>query len=255
MISRYRVSIDNIQLDNVDDRIIVLDIQYPEPGISATLETYGGRDGANVSRLYRQKASASVSFAINAYNTKDRNEVLQKVIKWAKSGSTLRTNDRQLQYLSGVMPEQYPAMSVKQWTGPLTIVFSSYAFPYWEDDNQVELSLSGSNQSSSMTIPGNADSTRLTGAITASGAITWIKIITSITTLYLTGLTLANGDVVNIDYDERGNLRIRNGNTSLLNKRTADSDDELLIPCGTSTVTVQASGSVSAVMKARGCWY
>ena len=255
MTTRYQVSLNNNQLDAVDSRIVVTDIQYPEPQIVPTLDARGGTDGAVVSRWFRQKASVTVSFIINAYGIADRNEVLQKIIKWAMAGGVLRTNDRTGQRLSHAVADQLPAMRAKHWTEELTLTFSDYAFPYWENDTEITLSLAaGTDQSGSITVDGNARQTYLTGAITAKASVTWIKIITSMSTVYLTGLNLSNGDVVNIGYDSGMNLTIMNGTTSLLDKRTGDSADELLIPIGTNMVMVQASGNVESSIKARGCW-
>lgn len=255
MISRYRVSLDNVQLDSVDDRILIENVQYPDPGISNTINSIGGRNGGIVARQYRQKASVTVAFSVNAYDTAERQEVVQGILQWAK-GHTLRVNDREGQHLSHVILEAFPAVNVREWTETMTMTFSGYIFPWWEDDDGVEVGFSaGTDETESITVPGNVDETYLTAEITAKTSVTWLKVITERTTIHLTGISLSSGNVVTIDYDDEMNLRIKKGTTSLLDKRTSDSSDDLRVPVGTSDVTIQASGNVEAEITARGCWY
>lgn len=255
MIGRYRVSINNIQLDTVDDRILIENVQYPEPNVSRAVATLGSRDGGIVTRRYRQKAEASITFSTNVYGTEERLDVIQKVIRWMNSGKVLRINDRNLTHLSHAIPEVYPAINVRDWTEPMTITFSDYVFPYWEDDEETVINIAaGTNKSGSITIPGSAEETYLNAEITAGASVTWIKVISGDYMIHLTNLSLSSGNVVTIDHDDEMNLRIRKGTTSLLEKRTAASSDDLMAKIGTNSINVQASGSVSSVIKARGCW-
>lgn len=255
MINRYRVSMDNHQLDQVDDRIWILDITEPDPGISFAVEQKAIRDGAVITRKHRDKCSVTVKFCINAYDTAVRSMIYQNVVRWAR-GNVLRCNTRYGQALYHAVLEGISPISAKNWTEELTLTFSDYTFPYWQDEEIITKTLAaGTNKSGTMTVPGNAENTVVNASITAGASVSWVKVYAGDTMIYLSEISLSNGDVVTIDHDDGMNLRIMKGTTSLLNKRTADSDDDLIVNCNTTTtVRVQASGSVTGSFTARGCW-
>lgn len=256
MITRYRVSMDNIDLHHVDERIVILDIEYPESQDSYAIETPGKRNGGQIARHYVGKTGVRVSFMLRVYNTEERQNVWQKIKSWAKSGHVLRCNDRSRQCLRHVMVDKFGVFTAKNWLETLTIEFADYVFPFWEDDFETTLSLeAGTDKSGTITLDGNADETFLNATITAAASVSWIKVIAGDTMIHLTGLSLSSSDAVVIDYDDDMNLRIMKGTTSLLDKRTAASSDDLIAKIGEATaITVQASGNVSSVIKGRGCW-
>ena len=256
MISRYRVSLNGSHLDQVSDSLFILDIQTPEPQITYNVASLGSKDGGMITRKYRNKASVAVSFYINEYDIAKRNEVLRKVVEWGKQGGVLQINERPEQVLRHAFMEKIPAMSAKNWTEPLSIEIADYVFPYWEDDIDTVASLTqGTDKTGTILLKGNADKAYLCAEITAKASVSWIKVYSGDTMIYLTDLSLSNGDIVKIDYDDYMNLRIKQGTTSLLTKRSADSNDDLIANCGSTTsIRVQASGNVTSVFRGRGCW-
>lgn len=173
MITRYRVNINGTQLDSCldsnatykkyKDKIVILNIGYSEPGFSRTVEVPGDIDGGIITRTYRQKATVTVTFGLYIYNTADRFAVCQIIKTLARNGGTIQTNDRAGQALYNCVCEQFPEIdSARDWTAPLTMVFSAYAFPYWQDTSETRASfpVGGTSWSSkALAIPGNASKT------------------------------------------------------------------------------------------------
>ena len=266
MRTRYRISLGGVQLDTllqdekdesgIADKLWILDIQYPKPETARTIESPGSRDGGIITRKFRQKVSVTVVFGLYIYDPALRNQACQKIKTWAAAGGTLRTNDRTGQALYNAVCEDFAEIdSVKNWTDPITMTFSAYAVPYWQDTTQTTKTLTGTNTSGTITPPGNAGDTNPTVSIsTEYGAITWFEITTGDTTIRVTA-NIAKNHTVTIDYDSKRNLRIRDGSTSLLANRSAASSDELIVTCGTSnTIKIRASAKISATFNVRGRW-
>lgn len=254
MITRYRAALNGKHLDAIDKNICILDIQYATPEYSVNMETAAGREGADIKERKRQKVSVTITFEVHIYNTATRNAVAQKIKTWANGGGTLTTNDREGQSLHNIVCDQLPEIeSVKNWTDPVTMVLSAYQFPYWEDDDLTTLTISGTNTSGTLKLPGNAGNVNAIATITANAAVTWFEVTVASTKIYVTA-NVAKNDVVNINYS-KGYLTIKNGSTSLLGKRSAASSDELQAASGkNNTVKLRASAKMTAKVQARGAW-
>ena len=170
MITRYRMSINGTQLDSClnnnatykkyKDKIVLLNIGYSEPGISRTVETAGDTDGGIITRTYRQKATVTVTFGLYIYDVADRKAVCRIIQTLVRNGGTIQTNDRPGEALYNCVCEQFPEIdSARDWTAPLTMVFSAYAFPYWQDtaETRATIPVGGTNWTSkAINVPGNA---------------------------------------------------------------------------------------------------
>lgn len=255
MRTRYRISVGGTYLDALDSRICIIDIQHMAPEIQRTIEIPGQADGGIVTKSYREKASVSVTFELRIYSITERDEVMQTIKTWAKAGGTLLTNDRSGKRLYNVVCEQFPEVtSVRNWLDPVTIVFSAYRFPYWQDSTVTTVTLTGTNASGKMNLPGNWGNAYVSATITAKAAVTWFEIKTGSTAIKVNA-SLAKDDVVEITYGTSHEISIKKGKTSLLSGRTAASADNLLLPCGKeSSISIKADKKVSCQFKARGVW-
>lgn len=254
MISRYEAYMDGEALSAVDPSLLILDIHHNDPGLQIKKNALGGRDGAVVTGRYLEKASVTISFAIREYNIANRQAVCSRVIKWAK-GTVLKTNDRTGQMLYCIC-DDYPVInSAMAWTDPLSITFSAYGIPYWQEEFAKTATLTDTSENDTLFVPGSADMAFVNVDITAGAAVSSLTVGCGETAIELTGLALSDGDVVSIAYDQNGLMSIKKGNTSLLNKRTAASSDDLIAVCGEENeISITASGSVTAVFSVRGCW-
>ena len=174
MITRYRFSIGSRQLDQmldtdyfsrairarIKDKLVILNIGYTAPDFSRTIETAGDNDGGIITRTYRQKATVSVTFGLYIYNPQERFEACQYIKTQIRDGGTIQTSDRPGQALYNCVCEQFPEIdSARDWTAPLTMVFSAYAYPYWQSvsyDATRSINSTPSGTSMSITPSGNA---------------------------------------------------------------------------------------------------
>ena len=253
MRSRYEVWLNNIALSSIDPKILILDIRYMTPPVTNSGYTLAGRHGSYLYRRYVEKASVGVQFAIRAYNTAERQAVCAEVAKWAKKGGVLQSSDRPGQRLRCVC-ESFPAVSsVLGWTDTLQMVFTAFSLPFWEEELEKTLTLTGTSASGSLYVPGNIDGALIGASIKANAALSSVNLTANGKTLSLTGLSVSSGQIINITYDDALIQSIKVGSTSLLNKRTGA--DDLVAKCGeNNALSMSASASVGATFKVRGLW-
>lgn len=277
MTNRYRVSIGGTYLDQLlqndkrfKDKVVMLNVGYAEPGISRTIETAGDNDGGIVTRTYRQRASVTITFGLYIYNTADRYEACEAIKTLASKGGTVITNDRPNRALYNCVCDQYPEIdSARDWTEPLTMVFSSYAFPYWQNQTATVKSLTGTKTESTITVPGNAPKAICTMEITAAENFptnlngTILKVTVDSTFLNI-NYPLKKNNYCLIDQDEKNNLRIRIYDNSSSSKKliasgiglaTDSSSDKLVaIPGKANKFAIQADKKITAKLSVRGAW-
>lgn len=298
MMKRYQVSVGGTWLHNLlqtdmrfRGRIIVQDIRYAEPGRKFTVETPGDMDGGIVTKVYREKASVTVVFGIDVFDRANRHTALEAVQTLAAKGGTIITNDRPGRMLMNCVCEQLPVItSAKDWAGDLEMTFSSYAFPYWQDQAPITKNLTGTNTNSGyFTVPGNApetlpviemtaladfpdynpavnraiatkDYSAFSGTTVAFNSTSTAEFTVSNTKLRLF-YPFKQGDRCVVDTDEKGNGRIRIYNrygTYIASGRDymlPDSSDRLIMTPGASNLfAISMKARASATLTARGAW-
>lgn len=265
MRTRYRISVGGVHMDTLDDNLYILDIQHSGLQRDLRTQTAANLGGMIVSNTYDGGNKVTVTFELHIYDIAKRNAACQKVAQWAAAGGNLQTNDRSGQFLRNVVCEQFPTIeSARNWTDPLTVVFTSNVTPYWLSNTQKTRSITGKNVSGTLTLDGNVGSSLVTVTVTAKERFTTLQLTCGSTVLKLTGLDVAVNKVVSVDYTSSRYLRIRMGTmvngtftseSSLMSKLDPSSTDNLLAKCGASTtVKVVANGKVTAEFSGRGQW-
>ena len=258
MRSRYRISVGGVQLDTLDDDLLILDIQHSEPDFQISENRNANEDGYDykADSEYFRKTTVTVLFELHIYDVAQRNAVCQKVNAWANAGGTLTVNDRANQQLRNVRCEKYASIaSAKNWTDPLTLVFSTTYVPYWQSSTTKTLNLSGKTPKGKLTVDGNIGNALVSVEATANANVSSFKVEIGSTNIELKGLSLTNGQKLVIDYARNRYLRIKADGKSVMDKLQACSTDLLTAPCGTTTaVSISANNKVTAVITARGLW-
>lgn len=253
MISRYHATLNGVGLDAISPKIYIQDISYLPPGHQRATFSVARRDGGRILNRYKEKAGCTITFVIREYNPNKRQSICQSVCAWARDGGVLKTSDRQGQQLNCVCETLPYIASAHKWTDPLSITFSAYVLPYWQDDIQTIASATGTRGSKNIFVPGSAPEAYLSARIVAGSALTWLSLSTATTGITLNNLSLPAGGTILIDYDENMVQRIRQGNTSILGKRVGD--DDLIVTCGkVNTFAYDCSGSMTVTMMVRGLW-
>lgn len=254
MTSRYEAYMDSVSLSGLDDSIFILDISHPAAERSRSFVNIANRSGSFMSSDKRSPISVVITFEIHKYAIADRQAVCDKVVKWA-GGSILKTNDMTNKQLVCVCDEYPSVNSAKRWTDPVSMTFTAYEFPYWEDTTQTTITLTGTQADGTLAVPGVIDDAFVEATITANANVSEVSLTAENTNITLEGLELESGDVVTISYDSKKILSIMQGTVSLLGNRTGESSDDLVVKCGkTSGFSVEADASVTVVFKVRGCY-
>lgn len=256
MISRYRVSLNGNELSEIDERLLILDVGHQASEITREQFKVANRDGARLYDEYREKVSVTVTFELRIYSISERQSVLQSIVAWAKSGGKLRTNDMDGLFLDCVC-EQLPSIqSVQKWLDPLTVVFSAVAFPFWQNDDPIVVSLTGMNSGGNIDVPGTAPKAYASVTVVSkSSTVTSMTIRVGQTSISLTGISIAKDKSVVVEYDKNRIISIKSSGASLLGKRTASSSDDLYAVCGKANeVRIVASAEVTATFTIRGAW-
>ena len=267
MISRYDVTLNGTSLSAINESILITDIRYNAAKFSDETYNVSKRHGSRIWRRMFKSASVKIEFAIRAYSTSERQSVCAAIINWAKDGGELRCNDRPGQRLRCVCTEFPYVDSVRGWTDTLSITFTAYALPFWEEAVPVTASLTSDNNNkyANLYIPGNIDYALVEATVTTAeafttsdsiifGTMTFPEPYTDFTTMTLTGKALASSKKVKLSYDDQMvQTIIYNGSTSMIPYRTGDTD--LLVPCGkTFRLKYKSTGESTVEYSVRGLW-
>lgn len=256
MIGRYRVSLENAQMDAIDNRLLILDVRYNKPKVDKQRVSAANLDGYEESGEYMSERAVTVTFELHIYDTEERNRVCQAVNNWAAAGGKMRINDRKGQYLSVKCDTFAEIESVKDWTAPLSIAFITVENPYWISEEPKTVTLSGRSSTGTLKMDGNVKDALVVVQAIPDAAVTSFKAVVGDTTISLTGISAAAGQKIVIDYLKNRYLRIRVNGNSVMNKMLPSSSDQLRAPCGKNTKVSFASGGnmSSVVFQAQGVW-
>lgn len=251
MHSRYDAYLNNVALSSLNVNLYVSDISYMPTQEEVTLAHLAGRNGGLVVRRRKEQSTVTISFELHVYSTQLRQEACAEVIRWASNGGRLTTTDRQGQFLDCVCTKLPAIESALKWTDNLTVEFTAYAIPYWQSVTADTATVNGSG---TLFVHGNGGKAMVNATITANDSMTSLSIEVGETTIALSGISLSANDQVEISHSADGILSIKKGSTSLLNKRTAASSDDLLAVCGADNL-ITVSSNATAVVSVKGVWH
>ena len=257
MMTRYEAWLNKKSLSAIDPSIYILDIAYESPRFILDMVDKPGKDGKYFTGRNARSSSVVIPFEIREQDTARRQDVCRRVQAWAMGGGILTTRDRRDQRLRVICEDPSAVSSALKWTQPIKITLTAYEQPFWEDEHPRSATVSGTSANKSLYVPGFGAQTRVeASAKNSSGStINALTLKAGGTTMSFEGLGLADGETLDIDYDENGLLRIRVGEVSKMSCRTAASDDDLMLITGESgVVSVSADASVTAVFRARGLY-
>ena len=254
MRSRYLAALDGVELSAIAPEIIVTDITHSAPVREVRTSDIAGRNGKLYTRTITSSTGVIVSFEIHTPDVRRRAAIMEDVQRWAMPGGVLTTSDRPDRVLR-VVCESLPTIgSAQKWTGTCSIGFVAYAVPFWEDETPRRVTISG-NGSKSLFVPGFAAPASVEASVknTGSSAISSVKLTAGDTSMTFSGISLSSGQTMTLAHDARGLLTARVSGTSVLDKRTAASSDELeLEPGKNAALSVTTNGTSSTTFEVRG---
>lgn len=257
MMTRYDARLNAKSLAAIDPTIYVQDITHDTPQETEESVELLTRPGTILRRKMRRSTSVIITLEIHEYNTGRRQYVARRIAEWAKDGGVLETTDRPQQQLR-VTCERLPNIaSALKWTSKLQIVFTAHEQPYWEEINEVSVSLHGTGEKADVYVPGLAKDTLVSVTVRnmSQEVINQITVEAGETRMVFRELGLEPEKVLVVEYDENMIQKIRVGTVSRAKNRTPESSDDLLLRCGeTGRVSVAAERDVRATFHVRGLW-
>lgn len=255
MKTRYRVYIDGVPLDTLDKNIYITDIEESSPDMATETAQIIGH-GMRVVSQFTNSMDVTVYFMLRDYSTFKRQRSLDNIKQWAR-GNVLTASHRPGKRLR-VVVKDYPNVSALRWTDTLAITFTATNPPYWEEEAPSIATIESNRASAEIEVPGTAEYTECDLKITAKGVVNGLKITTPLSVFQLHKLNMDAGDVLTIDHDDSNRIRMMvtsvDGETySIYNRRTAESDDEIRVPCGAKS-TITKMGNADYEIRARGRW-
>ena len=241
---KHRVALNGAQLDELDERVLVLGVTEGAARLNiTTANRFGG--GLRVASEVRDALDVSVRFGIrlrsSANELVQRSEIFEKVTAWAMGGGWLTSNirpDRRIYVRCAQLPA---AGDQAEWASEYTITFRAYGVPWWQGTNPTNFTTSTTKGSSKMLeIAGTADSVLEFSLQNTSGAeMSTFTISAGAYSFAFSGLGLMPGETLEVDHDPEGLLRIRIQGTggawrSAMDKRTGS--DELRVQPGSVVV-------------------
>ena len=131
MADRLYCALNGTTLHDLDARIHLLDVEELAPAVrTVTASRIGG--GLHLLRRQREQLSLRVRFLIEEYDIAARHQLLHLVAAWAEAGGVLTLHEDGKRVLR-VVCTQYPTMSTLNWLETLSLVFTAFSCPYWED--------------------------------------------------------------------------------------------------------------------------
>ena len=259
MKNRFRVWINGKGLQDIDKSIYILDVQESEPQVTIKTASNAKSDGMHILNTARESLAVTISMEVHEYSLERRARVIEAIQSWAQDG-VLRVNYRPGQRLECVCTVLPSVGSALRWTDPVTVSFTAYVIPYWQAEDMQYARITTATTSSSVGLRpiGTAKQTPMWFTVrNASGeTLNAVNIIcdTTNTLFQLRELGLVSGGYVEGGYDSLGYLYIRKDDgTSVLNKRTAASSDDILVNLQEgNTIRAQADVVATFDFSARG---
>lgn len=253
---RRRVSLNDVQLDEIDSRIIVRGVEEDAAKLSFTTATAYGAPGQRLTSRHRDTLDVTVKFAIRI-TRKDmaaRSELFEKIAGWAAGGGWLKLNYRPNRRLRVVCAGLPAAGDQADWDTEYEITFRAYEAPYWEQSTPSTMTINSTKSlSRSMEIAGTMDSVLDVTFENISGMeISTMTITTDVSRFEFKSLGLKADETLVISHTAAGLLRIRirgaSGDyRSVMSRRTPESSDDLVVSPGLATIglTAQRAGKVT----------
>lgn len=258
MADRLFCALNGTALRQLDERIHVLDIEELAPVLrTATAARVG--DGLHLLRRQRERLSVRIRFLIEEYDVSARHQLLHLVCAWAEAGGAL-TLDADGKRVLRVVCTALPAMSSLNWLETLSVDFTAFDCPYWEDAAETAFLLPNTAESgvARVFVPGDAPETPLNLVLRnlSDAALTTLT-VSAVGVIRLGGISVPSGAAVHLHHDAgvfAAEAATDGGESvSLLSARTPESADDLLLRPGCiNEIRVDANVAVFASGRCKG---
>ncbi len=254
MILSHRVALNGVELDSLDNRILIQGIDEAAGKEQISAVTLFGGTGQRITNQHRDTLDVTVRFCIRIKKNdmQAREELFEKICAWAAPGGWLTVNykdDRRLR----VVCAQYPAAGdMWNWANAYSIIFRAYSVPYWQQATPNKLMVTGSRFNRQFGVAGSAQTVLDIEFKNSGGTCTRFKVTAGGSMIELTGLSLGSRQTLAIKHTDDGLLRITAAGISVMDKRTAESSDDLYVSPGTVTVSIDSATAGTLTISSAG---
>lgn len=224
------------------------------PTVDVDGEARPGRDGQRMIRKRRTKLSVALTVMIHeVHDLQARVRYTERLARWAQ-GRVLELSSRPERRLHVCCTGEPALGDARNYAEEVRVEFTAYEVPYWEDKYPATLSLSGSEASGRLYVPGTVPAPVCAAIRPAAGTLTSLTLEAGTRRIELMGMSIASGQELRFERDAYDVLAIRCGGVSQLSHRSAASDDDLFVEPGRADVRLTANVACKATVTARGRW-
>lgn len=270
MRTRFQCCLDGQPLEGAAPCAAILDIRESAPAMTCLTARPARGEGTLLLERSCDSRQVTVVFALRDRSPARRGEAMEAVQRWSR-GTRLTVSSRPGRFLT-VRCTALPAVdSALRWSEGLSMVFTAWEVPFWQDAHLSRVTLSGSAGSGVSPLSGSlyAGGTALETPVnvqvkntSSSAACQGLTLTAGETSFTFTNLALNAGETLRVQTDDcdRLMLQIASSSGSLRSAmayRVGASSDALLLPCGSrGAVSVSAAESVTleAAFSTRGRW-
>lgn len=260
MRSRFSVWMNGQGLQDVDGSIYILDVEESEPSVNISTAENAKSDGMHILNTARESLQIAITAEVHEYSIERRAKVIERMQAWAQDGA-LRVNYRPGQRLECVCTSLPSVGSALRWTSPVSMAFTAFVVPYWlsEDLQWAQITTPTTYAETALRPTGTAKETPLwfTARNESGETLNTMTIACPDTnTKFLLGnLGIPPGGTVEAGYTNLGYLYIKGNGASVMNRRTADSTDDVLLKQQYgNTIVAAADAPATFSFSARGRW-
>lgn len=247
---------------DIDPAVIVTDVVEHAPSVQRKTLEIAGRNGSRLTKARLGSLSVSVRFELHDLDPARRRHLCRALARWCAPGGYLTLGDRPGQRLRVVCDAPPVIGSTMGWTQPVTVRFTAWDAPWWEDEAVTSASSAAAKAGALLLRPTGDLPTPVEATFrnASQSIIHSVAFSDGERSIRLSGLAMAPGEALIIDHDERALIRMvlrgeDGAQRSVLALREAESDDEIIIDGQQAArISFSADAAVTATFSARGRW-
>ena len=253
--NRFDVYLDGIALSSISPKIYITNVNESEPRVRMTTDDNAKYIGSRLRTRRVTDREIEIVYMVRERDVARRAQIMDDISAWVRDGR-LMVNYRENMFLPVYFASIPTPASSLDWTDELSLLFTAYS-PYWRSLYPIRISsdLTANMKTDVNFYPTGNSETFLEFSIenTSTSTLNSLTVETGVRKFKFKGLGLANGETLNVSYGDNEILQIVANGASALSKRTADSDDDLILqPRTQNTVSVTSDAAATIHLQARG---
>ena len=265
MICARRVALDGTELDQANAAIVIRSVESGDGKENFSATGTAGGSGQRVTSHHRDTMDVIVRFAIDIKknNLAGRASALENANAWAAraaDGAWLTVNYKTNRRAWVKLVQAPGEGSLWDFTKEFAITFRAYGVPFWQETEATSTASvsAGTSGSADLTVAGSAETVAdIVLKNETSTTVDTCSVSVDNHTLSFTDLGLAKDESLVIDHADDGTLRIRildadEEYRSAMDKRDADSADDLYTRTGLVSAGFTAATSCSMTVSCKG---